>query len=478
MRHSGPLVTARDAALRVPLFMKVLGIPLGLTVVLGAGLLWQIHVTWHRMLCRELEQRGALLGADLAAHGTEFVLTGQIFDLQRLLDDSQARFPDVEYLIVLDPRGRLVADTLVREPSPELLRANPGSADGAPRVVLLASEKGDVRDVAVPILDGQLGVLRVGMSERRVSYEVNWLTWRLAAVAAVLAALGMAAAWVLTTVLTRPIRELVGLTRAVKEGDYDARVAVRARDEVGELATAFNEMTKALRGKEAVRQELLRQVIAASEDERKRVARELHDNTGQSLASLIAGLGALATRSAASADEATSASLTELREHAEQMLQEVHDLSRTLRPSALDDLGLPAALQKHCDVIATRFGITVDCQEIGFDDQPRLPGEVEIAAYRIVQEALTNAVRHGGAQAVQVLLQRKDGALLLVVEDDGKGFDARDWRTRFRPEGHLGLAGIEERAALLGGNLRVESRPGSGTSLFIEVPLAGEEPAR
>jgi signal transduction histidine kinase len=157
-----------------------------------------------------------------------------------------------------------------------------------------------------------------------------------------------------------------------------------------------------------------------------------------------------------------------------QLLGDVHDLSLRLRPSAIDDFGLIAALQKHCRTVADRSRITVDCQTIGWDGRPRLPAEVELAVYRIVQEAVSNAVRHGEARSIQVLLQRRAAALLVVIEDDGCGFDATDWRARCYRGGHLGLLGMEERAALLGGTLRVESHPSSKTNVFVEIPIEEE----
>ena len=138
------------------------------------------------------------------------------------------------------------------------------------------------------------------------------------------------------------------------------------------------------------------------------------------------------------------------------------------------DLGLVAALRRHCETFSRRFGVDVECESVGPDGAESLPAEAEVAVYRIAQEALSNAVRHGAARSVHVLLQRKKEAMLVIVEDDGHGFDASDWRARCARGGHLGLLGIEERAALLGGTLRVESRPGSGTSLFVEIPLPAE----
>jgi signal transduction histidine kinase len=136
----------------------------------------------------------------------------------------------------------------------------------------------------------------------------------------------------------------------------------------------------------------------------------------------------------------------------------------------LDDLGLVPALRNYCHRTSQRFGVTVDYQTIGLDEYTRLPGEIEVAIYRIGQEALTNAVRHGRARFVEVLLQRKTASVLAIVQDDGQGFDATQWNAQCRRKDCLGLLGIEERALLLGGTLCVESSPGIGTSLYVEIP--------
>jgi signal transduction histidine kinase len=460
-----------ELALRVPVAVKVMGIALGLTLLLGGTLLWQIHGAWHGLLLHGLEDRGRVIASGIATHGADLIVARNADQLRLLLREVRSQVPEADYLIVLDPGGAVIADVPEGTPSAGLLAANnPGPREKA-HVAVLDTERGPIREIAVPVLDGRAGMVRIGMSERLISTEVRWLARRLAAVTTIVAVLGIVAALLLTAVLTRPIREMATLAREVKEENYDRRAVVRAGDELGKLAMAFNEMAAALRQKETGRQELLRQLIAAGEDERKRVARELHDGTGQALTSLIAGLSAL---EAEGADGALRERLAELRSFAAETLGEVHDLSLTLRPAALDDLGLMPALGKHCETVARRFDITVDCQGIGFEGRPRLPAPVEISAYRIVQEALTNAVRHGQARNVHVLVQRGDSAILLVIEDDGVGFPAERWRVLSVEGGHLGLLGIEERAALLGGSLRVESSPGSGTSLFVEIPMQAE----
>ena len=435
-----------DRLRRVPLSVKMMSMVLGMALLLGAGLSWHFRASWRRDEAGELEVLGRLRAEHVSTRIAPLLHRGALAELQALVEEVAALSPEVSSLQVRDASGALLAASR--------------SADSPEQPV----------EVVVPIGDGVPGSLRLTLDEALVNEEVQWLMRQVLITFGVITAAGMAGAWWLARVLTRPIHGLVRSARAVKEGNYQVRAPVHGLGEMGELAMAFNEMAAALQQNEEVRQQLRRKVIAAAEEERKRVARELHDHTGQALTSLIAGLAALE-------NGASSALLVELRAQAVQTLGEVHDLSLALRPSALDDLGLVPALQKLCAGVAQRFNLQAACSAIGLANGSRLASEVEVALYRIVQEALTYAVRHGQARSVEVLLQRKKASVLAVIEDDGRGFDSRDWRARCLRGDHLGLLGLEERAALVDGTLRVESRPGSGTSLFVEIPLPEEDRA-
>jgi signal transduction histidine kinase len=442
-RHPGWRL--RDLLLGVPVIVKVMGIVLGMTILLSAGMLWQIHQTWHAHLVDDLEAREQRLVDRVAGRCAELIQAGRTAEVARELQNALSESPDTVLLV------------LEREDGTEVARAEaPAELSGASSLRELVAQPG-----AAPYR------LRAGVSTAAVDQEVNWLTWRLARVTAVIAALGMLAAWWLTRLVAHPIQELVALTRGVMAGDYGNRAPVRARDEVGALAAVFNEMTVTLGQKEAGRQQLLRQVIHAAEEERQRIARELHDHTGQALTSQIAALGALENRSG---DETLRQRLGELRRQTEQALAEVHDLTVALRPSVLDDVGLMAALQRHCRIFAERSAMQVACKNVGLDNQ-RLPAEVELTIYRLVQEALTNAVRHGQANRAQVLVQRTGRGVLASVLDNGRGFDVRDWQQRCVEDNRLGLLGIEERVALLGGSFCVESAPGQGAAVYADIPL-------
>ena len=212
---------------------------------------------------------------------------------------------------------------------------------------------------------------------------------------------------------------------------------------------------------ERIARDSLRRVVEGQELERRRLARELHDETGQALTSILLGLKALEERSK---DPASRAATEELRELVVSTLQDVRRLAVELRPSALDDFGLVAALERLAESFAEQTGISVDFQTALADE--RLPEEVETALYRIVQESLTNVVKHAQARRVSILLARKDGAVKAVVEDDGQGFDPAEQTD----EGY-GLMGMRERLALLGGRLEVESGHDSGTTIAAEVPV-------
>jgi signal transduction histidine kinase len=211
---------------------------------------------------------------------------------------------------------------------------------------------------------------------------------------------------------------------------------------------------------ERVQRDVLRRVVAAQEAERQRIALELHDETGQALTSLLLGLRTASDTTDPATRERVLGSLREL---ASSTLQDVRRLAVELRPKALDDFGLVPALERLGDGLRERTGLQVDIVARLVE---RLPPEVETALYRIVQEALTNVVKHAGARHVSVLLTRKAGSVSAVVEDDGVGFDPSE-----DGDGGLGLVGMRERVALLGGRLSVESGPESGTTIAAEVPI-------
>ena len=236
---------------------------------------------------------------------------------------------------------------------------------------------------------------------------------------------------------------------------------------VGERVRAEAELElAAARERQAHQSQLLHEVIAAQEAERARVSRDLHDDVGQALTSVLLALrlvedalGAEPTR-VGDARERTA----EARALVADALQVVRVLAFELRPTVLDDLGLAAALRRLAEVTARRHGFPVEVELAGIDESVRLPAATETVVYRIVQEALTNVARHAAPGFASVFVALDGGTVRAVVEDDGRGFDPGE------VGGSLGLRGMAERAALAGGTVTVDSTIGAGTTVRLEVP--------
>jgi PAS domain S-box-containing protein len=268
--------------------------------------------------------------------------------------------------------------------------------------------------------------------------------------------------------------------RAIDEGWSRRRDGTRFRAEV--LVTALrnrdgllvgysvvtHDVTERRRHAE-VRARLLDQVISGREEEQRRIARELHDETGQSLTSLLVGLRSLES---APSLESAHEQVAELRRLTARTLDEVHRLARGLRPAVLDELGLlPAVEQLALDYVQT-LGFPVDVSAVGFGLK-RLPPTVETTVYRVVQEALTNTAKHAGARTASVVLRQRRDVVQAIVADDGCGFDVDTALRAPATWGHLGLHGMRERAALLGGSVTIESTPGEGTTIYVRIPISG-----
>jgi signal transduction histidine kinase len=211
---------------------------------------------------------------------------------------------------------------------------------------------------------------------------------------------------------------------------------------------------------ERVAKDTLRRVVEAQELERRRLARELHDETGQALTSILLGVKAIrASSTTADAERAES----DVRALIVQALQDVRALAVELRPTALDDFGLVAALERLAETFQARSGLKTLVQA---NIDGRLPPEIETVLYRVVQEALTNVIKHAGAEHVSIVLRSRDGSVAVTIDDDGRGFVQTDVRDEA-----LGLLGMRERLALVGGMLEVESSPDSGTTIAAQVPV-------
>ncbi len=348
----------------------------------------------------------------------------------------------------------------------------------------------------VPLAGAPWGVV-VRQEVREALVTEGGISWY--AVLAVLVLHGGVAsafAWGAARSVTRPVQALTAEAERIAGGKLDWPIPELGSDEVGRLGKSLDRMrqnlrkllddvagvnaqlearvkertreldeaNRLLREREETRAQLLRKVISAQEDERKRIARELHDETSQSLAVLAMGIEGVQDAIRAG----RTPRLDEVKAVAVRTLEDVHRIILDLRPSVLDDLGLLSAIRWYGERHLQTRGISVRC-EFGEIDR-RLPPEMETALFRICQEAMSNVARHAQATAVLIEVGLEDDVFRIDIEDDGLGFD-RDQVAQREGRRSWGLMGIGERAEILGGTARIESSPGKGTRVEVRIPV-------
>lgn len=226
-------------------------------------------------------------------------------------------------------------------------------------------------------------------------------------------------------------------------------------------------LSEAMRDNQRMRALLLNQMIRIQEEERKRISRELHDETSQSLTAVLLGLRALAT---SIDDETQKMRVLEMRDIVSEALSSVHYMAVRLRPILLDELGIRAAITKYIETYQKRYNIKVSFISKNIQEGERFFPEIEISVYRIVQEALSNIVKHAEAEKIQVELTYENGLLRLTIQDDGKGFDPDILEEYQVANNSLGIAGMQERTELLGGTFEITSAWKEGTRIAVEIP--------
>ena len=271
--------------------------------------------------------------------------------------------------------------------------------------------------------------------------------------------------FVVLRIAFRPLTDLGKVMKCVQAGESTLRAPLTGVDpQADQLASTFNMVLEAL--DEASRQRAS-QIINAQEQERQRIARELHDETSQVLTSLLISLAVL--EESVETQEARER-IADTRALAHSTLRAIRTLSIDLRPSALDDLGLLPALRWYVKEYQKKCAIEVEFQATGL--KQRLPAEMETALYRIVQECLTNTAKHANAHRVTIMLREEPERVFGRIVDDGRGFDYEALLKTPGQELGLGLAGMHERAVLLDGTLDIHSVPGQGTTIEVSIPLS------
>lgn len=365
-----------------------------------------------------------------------------------------------------------------------------------------------------PLVNASWGV-NILQPERDLGASPVLWRWRLLGMGSLLMIMALLVGWGTSQSILKPTATLTRAAQQIAGGDLSTPIPDLGSEEIGELGKCFEAMRLRLkesmeevqewnhqledrvtrrtleledrnrelsrlleenaalydqvREKEALRGELLHKVIGAQEEERKRIARELHDETSQSLTALILSLE---TAKSSLSDPEAKTQFSSSKDLALRALDGVHHLIAGLRPSVLDDLGLQAALRWMAEQSLKPAGIGLQYEVSGADC--RLPGGVETAVFRVAQEAITNVVRHADAEMVTLLLEFGEGTVSVEIEDDGQGFDVQEGMKLREGGGGWGLMGMQERVALFGGEFSIDSAPGRGTRIRLAIPVPAE----
>ncbi|MGD1075194.1 MAG: HAMP domain-containing protein [Thermodesulfovibrionales bacterium] len=350
----------------------------------------------------------------------------------------------------------------------------------------------------VPLETAPWGV-SIQEPEKDVYAPVVQLKWILTALGIVFIVTAFLLTWGVSRSIVNPIRELTHATERIAEGKLSTPLFPQGSDEIGVLGRSFESMRlKLVESMENTRrynieletrvkartrqikesgkriQNLLKKIISSQEEERKRIARELHDVTLQELSAILMRLDICKLYP----EKISREKIEEVRDITLKALDGVHTITQNLRPSVLDDLGLESAIGWLLDTHLKERGITYFFKLFGATSGMRFSPEVEISLFRTIQEAIVNIARHAKAENVLVSMELANKTVSVLIEDDGEGFDLDRLlqnTLNYKDGRGLGLLGMKERASFIGGTLRISSSQGSGTRIMLEVPLQAEE---
>jgi len=423
-----------------------------LTLTMGA-LVLLIAAALFLYLPRKLEREAIALishKAETLAQLTAFTIHPSLyFEDRAALEEALSgarRDKDVAYLIVTDPAGKTLASM------------HPERATGGRGV------SRELYEVVMPIRDGnrELARLQIGISLARLNREIARARLTMALLGAFILAAALVAVVLIGNLLTRPLTEVAAGARRIAEGELTHRVPAGRTDEIGQLAASFNDMAAKIAERDASLRQLSRRLLSVQEQERVRIAREVHDELGQALTAMKIDLQQLGKRR-----RELQEPLGAIAHNIDGIVDLVRRIAADLRPSILDDLGITAALEQQLRRLRESTGIATT---LTVSVEPQIDMLTGVTLYRIAQEALANVVRHAEATAVEVSLVVNEGRAVLTIRDDGRGMP------QSIDAASLGLLGIRERAELLGGSVAIDSPPGEGTMIIATLPLIPMDP--
>ncbi|WP_170932545.1 sensor histidine kinase [Desulfosporosinus sp. FKB] len=473
---------------------KIIYMTSGIVVVMGLVTIIAINGIVKSAVRSSIEQNGVVLANNTSSNVADQYLDGELLTVKSVLKNQIDSNKYIAYAYILNRDNGSEIDTFQQGFPGGLVLADP-LAKGHTYVTKLLNINGNVvLDTGVPLVRGLNSIeLHIGLTESALLQPISNISWMIALLTLIGIIIGNLAALVLSRFITGPLETLSRQAVRIGEGNLDGEIRLNSKDEVGHLAQCFNLMTSQLKEtiqalqkrnqelsllsqklgeREDLLEKLWHQVISAQEEERKRIARELHDETTQSIAAITIGLKT-AEEILPNDHQKGIYFLEQVRNIAGQVVKELHNIVYDLRPTILDDLGLVPALRWYAESRLSPRGVEFELHTEGIDS--RFPTETETTLFRVAQEAISNVFKHAQAHKVMLILTQKSNRLRMTINDDGQGFSSREMWNTTDNEGHLGLLGMRERVGLLGGTITITSNIGEGTEIIVDLELSQRE---
>ena len=459
----------------LPVSVKILGLGGLVAVVFAAATLLNMRGVLDSEMHDLAEQRATYMARSLASSIGHEMAVGDFLTVTNLIRQEASHSGDLRYIVVHDRTGRAVAHTFMGGLPADIMQVAPQDWTRPHAPLTLGSAGSVVVEASAPVLNGSAGGVRVGIGDGPLAARITTITNRVLWQLGLCTAFGLGLGTVLASALARPTNRLSLAANRIRSGDFTHRIDATTKDEIGTLSVAFNDMASALEQyrdevetKDAARVALLGRTISAQEEERRRIALELHDELGQSLSTMLVSIGSCSRGTSHESGRACP----HLQGQVRGLIDKVRGLAWQMRPSVLDDFGLDTALSRYATEISDLSELEVDYQHAAPAGATRLPSSTEVCLYRVAQEAVSNVLRHANASQASIVVIRETDACALLVEDDGAGFDVA---ALSESDGSgLGLMGMRERVGQVGGDLTIQSELGVGTTVRVRISLNGE----
>lgn len=464
-----------DVSIRI----KLIGLAILTAVFLSFIIIYFILSFYNAEISHDAKYMSTIIGRHIAENSENLIAGKKYYKLKILLKKETKYNKNILYILYRNKKGIVIAFAFHKGFYPNIvgnvLKTN-NNRTGISVIKYNNGIYGKILDASFPVFKGKLGVIRVGISldsmkhsffkEEYPYFFKNIVLILLFTFVFIYLIFKIIAWWFLT-----PVVKLHNAVEKIKEGNYDIKIAAKGDDEIGKLTNSFGEMALILKEveqervkNEELRKDFIKKIINAQEEERKKISRSLHDRFGQFLSLLKIKLKMLED---CTGDEVeVKNKIRQMRDDLAEGLNLVHDMVKDLRPSLLDEAGLINAVKQYiADVVKNNPSIKIDFYPLNLDEGG-LKKNLEVNIYRIIQEAVLNVIRHACADTITILLDKLDGKIRGIIEDNGKGFG-------YAAEGdyeHFGIDGMKERAKLFGGELTVESEKKLGTIVKFCIP--------